>query len=129
MTGVQTCALPISAAYQWADLLICRAGASTVTEVAAVGVATIFVPLPSAIDDHQTANARALSESEAAWTLPQSDTLAPQLADILTSVTRDILCAQAVRARALATPEATQRVVAMVRHAVQGEPVVSGARE
>lgn len=118
----------MTAAYQWADLLICRAGASTVTEVAAVGVAAIFVPLPSAIDDHQTANARALSESGAAWTLPQSDTSARQLADILTSVTRDTLCARAARARELATPEATQRVVATVRLAVTGEPVSSGAR-
>ncbi len=117
------------AAYQWADLLICRAGASTVTEVAAVGVAAIFVPLPSAIDDHQTANARNLSDAQAAWTLAQSDTLALQLADVLKSATRDTLCARAVRARALAKPEATQQVVAVVRQAVQGETVRSGVRE
>jgi UDP-N-acetylglucosamine--N-acetylmuramyl-(pentapeptide) pyrophosphoryl-undecaprenol N-acetylglucosamine transferase len=60
-------------AYQWADLIICRAGAMTVSEVAAMGVPAIFIPLPSAIDDHQTANAMYLSEAKAATLINQKD--------------------------------------------------------
>ncbi len=63
----------MEAAYAWADLVICRAGASTVTEVAAAGLPAIFIPLPSAIDDHQTANARYLSDNDAAWLIRQAD--------------------------------------------------------
>lgn len=63
----------IASAYQWADLVICRAGAMTVSEIAAVGVPAIFIPLPHAIDDHQTANARYLSDADAAILLVQSE--------------------------------------------------------
>ena len=60
-------------AYQWADLIICRAGAMTVSEVAAMGIPAIFIPLPSAIDDHQTANAMYLSDEKAATLINQKD--------------------------------------------------------
>lgn len=65
-------------AYSWADVVICRAGALTVTEIASVGVAAIFVPLPHAVDDHQTANARVLVDAGAAILMPQT-TLTGQL--------------------------------------------------
>ena len=61
------------AAYQWADLLICRAGAMTISEVAAIGVPAIFIPLPNAIDDHQTANAHYLADAGAGMILKQSE--------------------------------------------------------
>ena len=61
------------AAYQWADLVICRAGAMTVSEVAAIGVPAIFIPLPNAIDDHQRANARYLTDAGAGLLLMQSE--------------------------------------------------------
>lgn len=64
--------------YSWADVVICRAGALTVTEIASVGVAAIFVPLPHAVDDHQTANARVLVDAGAAILMPQT-TLTGQL--------------------------------------------------
>lgn len=60
-------------AYQWADLVLCRAGALTIAELAAVGVASILVPYPHAVDDHQTANARYLVDAQAAILLPQSE--------------------------------------------------------
>jgi UDP-N-acetylglucosamine--N-acetylmuramyl-(pentapeptide) pyrophosphoryl-undecaprenol N-acetylglucosamine transferase len=60
-------------AYQWADLVICRAGAMTVSEIAAMGVPAIFIPLPNAIDDHQTANAHYLSDAGAGIILAQKD--------------------------------------------------------
>ncbi len=63
----------IASAYQWADLIICRAGAMTVSEIAAVGIPAIFIPLPHAIDDHQVANARYLADAGAAVLLPQSE--------------------------------------------------------
>ena len=70
----------MAAAYSWADLIICRAGAMTVSEVAAMGIPAIFIPLPNAIDDHQTANARYLTEAGAAILLKQSDLTAETLA-------------------------------------------------
>ncbi len=94
-----------------ADLVIARSGASTVTEVAAVGVAAAFVPFPHAIDDHQTANARFLSDAGAALLLPQHS-LSPQgLAELLTQHTREDLLDRAQRARALGQREATQQLL------------------
>ena len=85
-------------AYAQADLVICRAGASTVTELAAIGAAAILVPFPHAVDDHQTHNAQFLVQRDAAWLCPQS-TLNPQdLAQRLTQLNREELCAMAQRA-------------------------------
>ncbi|NOS87889.1 MAG: undecaprenyldiphospho-muramoylpentapeptide beta-N-acetylglucosaminyltransferase [Methylococcaceae bacterium] len=72
------------AAYQWADVVICRAGAMTVSEVAAMGVPAIFIPLPSAIDDHQTANARYLTDAGAGLLLKQSELTPGKLAETIT---------------------------------------------
>lgn len=69
----------MAGAYQWADMIICRAGALTVSEVAAIGLPAIFVPLPYAVDDHQTKNAQALSEKGAAIVMPQSLMTSPRL--------------------------------------------------
>ncbi|MGK0268829.1 MAG: UDP-N-acetylglucosamine--N-acetylmuramyl-(pentapeptide) pyrophosphoryl-undecaprenol N-acetylglucosamine transferase [Paraglaciecola sp.] len=71
------------AAYAWADLIICRAGALTVAEVSAVGVTAIFVPLPHAVDDHQTKNAQTLVDMQAAYLLPQSELTAHRLQQLL----------------------------------------------
>lgn len=97
------------AAYRWADLVICRAGAMTISEVAASGVAAIFVPLQHAIDDHQTANARFLSDAGAAVLLPQSQ-LNPQNLQNRVSDLLDKLETVSRRAAALARLDATQRV-------------------
>ncbi len=78
------------AAYQWADMLICRAGAMTVSEVAAVGIPAIFVPLPSAIDDHQTANANYLTDAGAGILLMQKDLNAENLAEQLTIMLKQL---------------------------------------
>jgi UDP-N-acetylglucosamine--N-acetylmuramyl-(pentapeptide) pyrophosphoryl-undecaprenol N-acetylglucosamine transferase len=75
----------MSSAYQWADLVICRAGALTVAEVAAAGVSAIFVPLPHAVDDHQTQNALTLVNASAAYLLPQNELLEDGLAKLLRS--------------------------------------------
>ncbi len=74
------------AAYQWADLVICRAGAMTVSEVAAVGIPAIFIPLPSAIDDHQTANARYLTDAGAGVMLTQKHLTVTTLLEQITQV-------------------------------------------
>lgn len=93
-----------------ADLVICRAGAMTVAEVAAAGVAALFIPLPHAIDDHQNANARYLSDARAAWRQPQNEFNAPWLANRLATIDREQLKAMAQRARAFAQPEAAERI-------------------
>lgn len=101
-------------AYAWADLVICRAGALTVSELAAAGLASFLVPLPHAIDDHQTRNAEFLAEQGAAVLLPQhatdADRLAAQLTEVLMNKQR--IKTMGERARLLAQPDATQRVVA-----------------
>jgi UDP-N-acetylglucosamine--N-acetylmuramyl-(pentapeptide) pyrophosphoryl-undecaprenol N-acetylglucosamine transferase len=74
----------MAAAYRWADLVICRAGAATISELAAAGRASILVPFPYAVDDHQTRNAQSLSEFGAAILMPQSSLDADKLASVLT---------------------------------------------
>jgi len=93
-----------------ADLLICRAGAMTVAEVASAGVAALFVPFPAAVDDHQSANARFLSHDSAAWLQQQRDLSPEWLAQWLGARTRDELCAVALRARAHAKPNSAVRI-------------------
>jgi UDP-N-acetylglucosamine--N-acetylmuramyl-(pentapeptide) pyrophosphoryl-undecaprenol N-acetylglucosamine transferase len=97
----------IAARYALADLVICRAGALTVAELAAAGVASVLVPFPHAVDDHQTHNARFLERAGAAVLVQQRDLTARGLADLLLGFTRDKLLEMARRARALSRPDAT----------------------
>lgn len=93
-----------------ADLVICRAGAMTVAEIAAAGAAALFVPFPHAIDDHQTANARYLSDAGAAWLRQQSELTPQWLADWLAQRSRGELQAVAERARTRAMPDAARQI-------------------
>lgn len=93
------------------DLIISRAGASTVTEIAAVGVASLLVPFPHAVDDHQTRNAEFLSQSGAAWLMAQGELTPERLAQLLGSVTRPSLLAMAQKAHALRQTQAVQTMV------------------
>lgn len=99
----------MAGAYEWADLVICRAGALTVAELAAAGTASLLVPFPHAVDDHQTANARFLSHAGAAILLPQDQLTAARLAEI-GNLSRQQLTQMAEKARALARPDATAAV-------------------
>jgi UDP-N-acetylglucosamine--N-acetylmuramyl-(pentapeptide) pyrophosphoryl-undecaprenol N-acetylglucosamine transferase len=101
----------MSQAYASADLVICRAGALTVSELAAAGVASVLVPFPSAVDDHQTSNARYLADQSAAVLLQQRELTPRGLADLILGFSRERLLEMANRARALGKPEAA-RVVA-----------------
>ncbi len=96
--------------YANADVVVCRAGALTIAELAAVGVASILIPFPFAVDDHQTYNARFLSEKGAAVLLPQTELSAERLAQLLRELTREKLLALAQAARSLAKPNATAQV-------------------
>nr|WP_216862700.1 undecaprenyldiphospho-muramoylpentapeptide beta-N-acetylglucosaminyltransferase [Polynucleobacter sp. AP-Melu-500A-A1] len=98
------------AAYAQADLVICRSGAMTVSELAACGVASCLIPFPHAIDDHQTANAKFLSDADAAILLPQQNLNPQDLALMIQNFNRADLKEMAVRAHALSKPHATQRV-------------------
>ncbi len=103
-------------AYSEADLIICRAGALTVTEIATAGVAAIFVPLPSAVDDHQTANAKFLADTGAAKISPQADLTSESLAALLTPLmNRQLLSEMAAKARQKAQPDATLQVVRLIQ--------------
>ncbi len=101
-------------AYSWADLVICRAGALTVAELSAAGLPAIFVPFPSAVDDHQTANAQPMANAGAAAVVQQSDLSGESLAGLLTSWlgSRDALLERALKSRTLAQPEALNRITA-----------------
>ncbi|WP_153162001.1 undecaprenyldiphospho-muramoylpentapeptide beta-N-acetylglucosaminyltransferase [Zoogloea sp. 1C4] len=96
--------------YADADLVICRAGALTVAELAAAGVASVLVPYPHAVDDHQTGNARFLAEAGAAVLMPQTELTPQRLAALLQKMNRERLLAMAVKARECAKPDATARV-------------------
>lgn len=100
----------MAARYGAADLLICRAGALTVAELACAGVASILVPFPHAVDDHQTGNAKLLSARGAAILLPQPELTAGGLAAVLRGLTRARLLDMAEKARALGKPGATEAV-------------------
>ena len=102
----------MAAAYAWADLVVCRAGALTVAELTAVGVAAILVPYPHAVDDHQTSNARYLVDAGAALLIPQSELKAADLAALLRELLADRarLLHMAEAARVLARPDAAHVV-------------------
>lgn len=97
-------------AYEWADVVICRAGAMTVSELAVAGVASILVPYPYAVDDHQTANAKYLVESDAAILIPQSELTAESLNKVICTLSREKIIELSIAARQCAKPNATETV-------------------
>jgi UDP-N-acetylglucosamine--N-acetylmuramyl-(pentapeptide) pyrophosphoryl-undecaprenol N-acetylglucosamine transferase len=113
--GVQATLTPFiddtASAFAQADLVICRAGASTVTEISAVGAAALFVPFPFAVDDHQTTNARFLVEQGGGWLMPQAELSAAALAQRLQTLTRAQLLACAEKAHMQKKTNATREVV------------------
>jgi UDP-N-acetylglucosamine--N-acetylmuramyl-(pentapeptide) pyrophosphoryl-undecaprenol N-acetylglucosamine transferase len=102
-----------------ADIVLCRAGAMTVAEVAAVGVAALFIPLPQAIDDHQTANARYLSDCQGGWLQKQSELSANWLAQWLRDITRAELAEVAAHAHEHACLNATEQIADACEQAVR----------
>lgn len=116
----------MAGAYANADLVICRAGAMTVAEVACAGVAALFVPFPFAVDDHQTANAAFLSDQGAALLVQQAALTPEALAAQLRGLTREHCRAFAEKARALAKTDATREVakacIALAERRVQSRP-------
>ncbi len=109
-------------AYGWADLVVCRAGALTVSEIATAGLPAIFIPFPYAIDDHQSANAQWLVSVGAAWCLPQVDLSAARLSEIIQSQlgNRARLLEMANKARAQATPDAAEAVADVCQELLNG---------
>ncbi len=109
----------MAGAYAWADLVVCRAGALTLAEVCAVGVGSVLVPFPQAVDDHQTRNAEFLVERGAAILLPQDAQLGERLREVLSTLAQDSDKRQrmADAARSLARADAAERVAAIVLEA------------
>lgn len=112
----------MAAAYAWADLVVCRAGALTVSELMMAGVASMLIPLPSAIDDHQTFNAKYLVEAGAGIALVQKDLTAAKLAALLLTelADRDYLKSMAEKARALAKPNSARDVADVCEEIARG---------
>ena len=106
----------MAAAYAWADLVVCRAGASTLAELCAVGVGSVLVPFPQAVDDHQTRNAEYLVERGAALLLKQDDALADALATTLRRLADDAATRQTMAdaARTLAKTDAADRIADII---------------
>jgi UDP-N-acetylglucosamine--N-acetylmuramyl-(pentapeptide) pyrophosphoryl-undecaprenol N-acetylglucosamine transferase len=100
-----------AAAYAQADLIVCRAGASTVTEIAAVGAAAVFVPFPFAVDDHQTTNARFLVDAGGGWLVQQCDLRPQWLAELIQTTPREELVRRAEAAKRMQKTTATQDMV------------------
>ncbi|WP_281349760.1 undecaprenyldiphospho-muramoylpentapeptide beta-N-acetylglucosaminyltransferase [Propionivibrio limicola] len=109
----------MAGAYAWADLVLCRSGALTVAELAAVGVASVLVPFPHAVDDHQTANARFLASAGAAILLPQSE-MTPEAISRISQYTREQLQQMAEKARELSRPEAAATVARICEETCKG---------
>ncbi|HLV76652.1 MAG TPA: undecaprenyldiphospho-muramoylpentapeptide beta-N-acetylglucosaminyltransferase [Marinobacter sp.] len=109
-------------AYHWADLVVCRAGALTVSELCAAGAGAILVPFPHAVDDHQTRNGEHMVKAGAAILVPQSKFTAEGLAETLTQLAADRskILGMAQAARSLARPDATERVVNYCLEAANG---------
>jgi UDP-N-acetylglucosamine--N-acetylmuramyl-(pentapeptide) pyrophosphoryl-undecaprenol N-acetylglucosamine transferase len=99
-------------AYSWADIVLCRAGALTISELCIMGLASILVPYPYAVDDHQTANARYLSDSGAAILIPQTALNEQTILDLLSRFCRDreSLVKMAVTAQQRAMPHSTRDI-------------------
>ncbi len=114
----------MAAAYAWADLVVCRAGALTVAELCAAGVASILVPFPYATDDHQTGNAGYLAAAGAAVLVPQPELTEERLAERLAAYAADrhALLEMASRARELARPDAARRVAGFCLQAAGQAP-------
>jgi UDP-N-acetylglucosamine--N-acetylmuramyl-(pentapeptide) pyrophosphoryl-undecaprenol N-acetylglucosamine transferase len=116
MAGVEAELTPFiddtARAFAEADLIVCRAGASTVTEIAAVGAAALFVPFPAAVDDHQTRNAAFLVAQGGGWLVQQNQLTPEYLATMLQKTERSALMERALQAKKMQKTEATTEVVA-----------------
>ena len=114
--GVQAELLPfiddMAQALAEADLVICRAGATTVTEIAAIGAAALFVPFPHAVDDHQTTNARFLVDQGGGWLVRQSELSPESLAQMLQNMERSALMERALKAKTFQKTQAVEEMVA-----------------
>lgn len=108
----------MAGAYGWADLVICRAGALTVAELAAAGIASILVPLPHAVDNHQCFNARFLFNVGAAFKLPQKE-MTPETVALIRNYSRGQLLQMAEKAREMARPGAAEEVARICEEMVQ----------
>jgi UDP-N-acetylglucosamine--N-acetylmuramyl-(pentapeptide) pyrophosphoryl-undecaprenol N-acetylglucosamine transferase len=104
------------ARYEWAHLVVCRSGASSVAEIEAAGRPALMIPLPNSIDDHQRANARSLSDQGAGWVLDENDCSPQSLAERLTAILTDSAALQsaAANARHLARIDAAERLADVV---------------
>jgi UDP-N-acetylglucosamine--N-acetylmuramyl-(pentapeptide) pyrophosphoryl-undecaprenol N-acetylglucosamine transferase len=110
----------MASAYDWADLVICRAGALTVSEIAVLGLPAIFIPLPHAVDDHQTKNAQSLVSQGAAVMIPQKEFNVDIVSDYLRRFiqNRQLLTDMSEKSKKVAIIDATERVASICNQLV-----------
>jgi UDP-N-acetylglucosamine--N-acetylmuramyl-(pentapeptide) pyrophosphoryl-undecaprenol N-acetylglucosamine transferase len=120
--SVQPFIKDMAEAYEWSDLVVCRSGALTVSELCAAGVGAVLVPFPHAVDDHQTANAQRMVKAGGAILIPQPALTAQSLAQTLSELAQDRnkILEMATAARSLARLDATERVVNYCLEAANG---------
>ncbi len=120
----------VAAAYRWADIIICRAGALTVSEVAVAGVPAIFIPYPHAIDNHQSVNAQWLVDNQAAYVIEQKDLTSSGLSTLLEKISTDntLLKRLSTKLKEVSMPDATEKVVAVCEEACSGKDSNGGER-
>jgi UDP-N-acetylglucosamine--N-acetylmuramyl-(pentapeptide) pyrophosphoryl-undecaprenol N-acetylglucosamine transferase len=109
-------------AYEWADIVVCRSGALTISELCVAGNGAVLVPFPHAVDDHQTQNAKQMVQAGGAILIPQPKLTAESLAETLTGLGQDRnrILEMAKAAKSLARPDATERVVNYCLEAANG---------
>ncbi len=100
----------MAAMYAWADFVICRAGALTVAEISTVGLGSLMIPFPFAVDDHQTTNAQYLVEHGAAWLIQQKELTVEALVEMISGLNRENCLSMAIKAKKLGKPNATRDV-------------------
>jgi UDP-N-acetylglucosamine--N-acetylmuramyl-(pentapeptide) pyrophosphoryl-undecaprenol N-acetylglucosamine transferase len=107
--------------YAEADLVICRAGALTISEICVSGVAAILIPYPYAVDDHQKHNAFYLTHHAAAFMVEENEHLVEHITTILSTLTREKCLTMALRANALAFPEACKDISNIIKEVYKDE--------
>ena len=117
----------MSSAYQWADIVVCRSGALTVSEIAAAGKAAIFIPFPFAVDDHQTMNANWLVEQGAGIVIPQSLLSSDESVNKMKALLADSskIAEMANKAKRTAYLHATEKMVQACEESVEMAAFVS----
>jgi len=105
--------------YNKVDLVVCRSGALTVSEICAVGIAAIFIPYPYAVDNHQLFNAKSLEDVGAAKIIQQQDFILEKMVGLINSLDQKICLQMATKARSMAVIDANDKIITVIKNSLQ----------